>query len=440
MTGKMAGETGYATVISYLVGVIPTLQVGAVYAALATRFPRANSLSHWLRAAWGNSLPSSFLSFLGGSSSAGLYMFAGAGTTLGAALTLCKWVGMAAEDGSPAVLVTCVVLLFVCFVLNLCGLEETSRVLAICAAVELGGLFVVIVAVALMPSARSDLWTIDWTALPQVDAPTLADFSSWVSAVITGGVFVVFSFGGFETIASQAEEAEDPQRDLPRAFGCSLVIVALLNMLIMVATLCVITPEKLKASPDPLTDVMQQAVPWLPREVFTLVLFASAFNSVLGIQIHISRTLWGMARDGMLPTPLTWTRSFARAKAANMPKPQPYVALIVTTAIQVALLLFSLLDLGKNCATLLVVSFMLAHIAYIGVLRNEAAANRVPTGTSEHVFTVGMWVPLAGLATTAFIMFFAMRMWGVRFLTGWLLVSAAIWAGGHLRPHLPHED
>merc|ERR1712232_909406 len=105
---------------------------------------------------------------------------------------------------------------------------------------------------------------------------------------------------------------------------------------------------------------------------------ASAFNSVLGIQIHISRTLWGMARVGALPQPLAWVKTFAGSD-----KPQPYVALLTTFACQAALLVFGLMDLGKNCAILLVISFMLAHIAYIGIRHREQAAD-------PQVYTVSM--------------------------------------------------
>ncbi|CAJ1432064.1 unnamed protein product [Effrenium voratum] len=425
MTGKMAATTGYATVLAYLVGLAPTLLVSLVYAALATRFPRASSLAHWLQ----QGLGSSWLSFLGGSASVCLYMFAGAGTTLGAALTCFKWAGYAAAEDSLVVVAACVLILVVSLVLNLCGLEEASMVLMVCTYLELFGLVIIILAVALMPSAWASLLAIEWTLLPAPSPGLGEDLAAWCSQVIAGGAFVVFSFGGFETIGSQSEETQNPQRDLPAAFGISVAVVALLNMLIMVASLCVIHPAALATSPDPLTDVMEQAVPWLPREVFTMILLASAFNSVLGIQIHVSRTLWGMAHDGCLPATLGATCALWRAN-----RPQPHIALVCTAVGQAVLLIFGLLDLGRNCASLLVISFILAHCAYIGIRHMEIAQSRQ---LPSNVFTVGMWVPVIGLGVTGFIMYHALSAWGFIFPVGWLAISTAIWAVNQLNATWP---
>lgn len=416
MSGQMAGTLGYATVVSFLIGLVPTLLVVLVYAALATRYPRANSLSHWLHVGWG----SSFLSFLGGSSSTGLYMFAGAGTTMGCTLTLLKWFGISGNDYSWTVLAISVGLLLFCLLLNLWGLAEASRVLEACGYVELLGLVAVVVSVALHAPARAALFAIDWTALPPSDV-TL-DTSSWLTTVVAGGVFVIFSFGGFETIASQAEETHDPKRTLPRAFSYSILIVSAINLLVMVAMLCVIKPSSLSASPDPLSDVMSITAPGLPRWVFTFILVASAFNSILGIQIHISRTLYGMACNGALPEFLTWTRSFR--PAVDFPTaPQPHMALFVTVSMQAILLLFGLVNLGKNCATLLVISFLLANIAYIGVSRQEVTRD-------DSVFNPPAWVAWLGIVCNLFILYHAMMEWGWRFLVGWLVISAAIWIFG----------
>ena len=375
MTGKMAATTGYAAVLCYVVGLLPTVLVGLVYAALSTRYPKASSLAHWLQQAFGSPL----LSFLGGSASVCLYMFAGASTTLAAALTSFKWAGVSTSEDSFAVSVACILLLTLCLLLNLCGLEEASLVLKGCTYLELSGLVIVILAVALTPSAWSSLVGTNWTLLPEASPQLEDDMQAWLSHVLAGGAFVLFSFGGFDSIASQAEETQNPQLDLPVAFGLSLVIVAMLNMLVMVASLCVVNPAELSTSPDPLTDVMQRTMPWLPREVFTVILLASAVNTVLGIQIHVSRTLWGLSNDGALPRILGRTCALWRAN-----RPQPHVALVVTTAGQGGLLAFGLLDLGRNCATLLVISFLLAHSAYISVrCRELARAQQLPGRRSE---------------------------------------------------------
>lgn len=96
------------------------------------------------------------------------------------------------------------------------------------------------------------------------------------------------------------------------------------------------------------------------------------------------------------------------------------MALAVTVICQGALLLFGLQDLGKNCATLLVISFLLAHAAYIGVLMKE-------TSNNDRVFTVPIWVPICGVVSTAFVLYHALQQWGWHFLAGWVAFTTAVY-------------
>lgn len=419
LIGDMAGETGYATVVAFAFGFLPALLVGLVYAALSTRFPRASSLSHWLDMSLGKSWRG--LSFIGGSATACLYLCAGTSTLKGSMATVAnKMLELNVDNDGWVVHSMCIATLVFCLALCLYGLEEASSVLAFCTVVEIGGLLLLIGLVALSGHG-SEVFNIDWTALPASKgvgdaAPTGL---TWLLHVIAGGVFVVFVFGGFETVASQAQDTVNPRRDMPRALSLSLIIVALLNVFTLVACLCVHTPEELASSSDPLTDVVGKVAPTLPRWVFDFILLFSGFNSIIGVQIHVSRTLWGMAREGKLPAVVSTVHTFHN-------KPQPHVALALTAFLQgVMLFVFDRANLGRACAVLLSVSFILAHAAFFFIKLQERRGART---VDANAWDVPVWVPVFGGVATIAILLVALHHWNsTGVLLAWTALALTTW-------------
>jgi APA family basic amino acid/polyamine antiporter len=118
--------------------------------------------------------------------------------------------------------------------------------------------------------------------------------------VWTGASIAFFSYIGFDAISTLAEEARQPQRDLPRGMLWSLGICALLYVAVG-AVMTGLVPSAQLATGDPLAVALRAA--GLDRAA-TLMSFGAivAMTAVLLVfQVGQPRILFAMARDGLLP-------------------------------------------------------------------------------------------------------------------------------------------
>ncbi|MFN2383851.1 MAG: amino acid permease [Gemmatimonadota bacterium] len=110
---------------------------------------------------------------------------------------------------------------------------------------------------------------------------------------------IFFAYIGFDAVSTAAEEARDPQRDMPRAIIGSLLICTVLYI-IVAAVLTGVVPWQQLGSADPLAMVLQGRADWAAGIVaFGAVI---AMTSVLLVfQMGQPRIFFSMARDGLLP-------------------------------------------------------------------------------------------------------------------------------------------
>lgn len=120
------------------------------------------------------------------------------------------------------------------------------------------------------------------------------------SGILAASGMVFFAYIGFDTVSVAAQEAKNPQRDIPIGIIGSLAISATLYML-MALVLVGITDYRMLDVPNPVSFTVDQvpALAWLafPINVGALVGLASVvFVSLYGQ----SRIFYCMARDGFL--------------------------------------------------------------------------------------------------------------------------------------------
>ena len=141
--------------------------------------------------------------------------------------------------------------------------------------------------------------------------------------------FLGFSFVGFESAGSIAEEVHRPKHNLPKAVIFSLAVVALLvgfaglSLILAIPDLgAVLSGEVADPVYATLTSQLGSAA-----ARFAEVLFAVAFlASFLALQTSASRVVWAYARDHALPFSGALSRLSERQK-------QPVPALLIATAI-----------------------------------------------------------------------------------------------------------
>jgi APA family basic amino acid/polyamine antiporter len=131
-------------------------------------------------------------------------------------------------------------------------------------------------------------------------------FPFGVSGIIGGAALVFFAFIGFDIVATTAEEARTPQRDMPRGILGSLVITTLLYVTVALVLTGMLVYTELNTA-APIADAFENADrPWASGFIFAGALIALT-NTVLILMLGQSRVTFAMARDRLLPGPLART-------------------------------------------------------------------------------------------------------------------------------------
>jgi APA family basic amino acid/polyamine antiporter len=120
------------------------------------------------------------------------------------------------------------------------------------------------------------------------------------SGIFRGAGVVFFAYIGFDAVSTTAQEAENPQRDMPRGILGSLVICTLLYCLGAVVLTGVVNYKQLHV-PDPVavaTDAMGK--PWLSFYV-KIGAIAGLSSVILVMLMSQPRIFYSMAKDGLLP-------------------------------------------------------------------------------------------------------------------------------------------
>ncbi|MGR3911721.1 MAG: amino acid permease [Candidatus Rhabdochlamydia sp.] len=122
------------------------------------------------------------------------------------------------------------------------------------------------------------------------------------SGIFRGAGILFFAFLGFDAIATLAQEAKNPQRDMPIGMIGSLVVCAILYMifgLVMTGS----TKYSLLGVADPVGVAVNSFGPsfiWL-RYIVKLAILAGLSSVILVMITAQSRILYTMAQDGLLP-------------------------------------------------------------------------------------------------------------------------------------------
>ena len=185
--------------------------------------------------------------------------------------------------------------------------------------------------------------------------------------VMAAAAIIFFAFYGFDAIATAAEEAKNPSRDLAIGIVGSMAVCVLLYMIIAAVSIGAVVYSGFANSPEPLALILREiGKPWAAR-----VLGASAVIAlptvILAFFYGQSRIFFTVARDGLLPN------SLARVSRRGTP-----VRITIFTAI-VTSVFAGLIPLDKiaalaNAGTL--AAFVAVCAAMLVLRRREPDAER----------------------------------------------------------------
>jgi basic amino acid/polyamine antiporter, APA family len=118
--------------------------------------------------------------------------------------------------------------------------------------------------------------------------------------IMAGASIIFFSYIGFDAISTTAEEAKNPQRDLPIGMIASLVICTVLYVAVT-AVLTGMVPSGQLGVADPLALALQKAGQTRLAGVFSFGAVIAMTGVLLVFQLGQPRIFMSMARDGLLP-------------------------------------------------------------------------------------------------------------------------------------------
>ena len=156
--------------------------------------------------------------------------------------------------------------------------------------------------------------------------------------------FVGWSFVGFESAGSIAEEVHHPRRNLPKAVIFSITFIALIVTFSALAIILSIPPDIAKNSTDPVFDTLVFHLGHTAAKGAEVLFTVGFLASFLALQTSASRLIWSYARDHALPAP----RLLAKLTKGQK---QPVFALAVATTIGSVVILLS--RLAPNFYTLM---------------------------------------------------------------------------------------
>ncbi|MHA3724798.1 APC family permease [Leucobacter sp. HY1910] len=129
-----------------------------------------------------------------------------------------------------------------------------------------------------------------------------------IGAVASGAAILALSFLGFDAVSTLSEEAKHPRRDIPRAIILSTLVGGLFFILVSWAGAAAFSPDWSTLSDTEIDAAGVTVMNNIGGEAFTAFFVAvyvvGAFGSGMTGQVSVSRILYAMGRDGMLPRPL----------------------------------------------------------------------------------------------------------------------------------------
>ena len=120
------------------------------------------------------------------------------------------------------------------------------------------------------------------------------------SGVMTGAAIVFFTYIGFDSVSTAAEECRRPQRDLPFGIITTLVVCGVLYAAVALV-LTGISPWNTLNSAAPVADALKKLGYNGIRQWVSIGAIIGMVSSLLVFQYGQARIWFAMARDGLLP-------------------------------------------------------------------------------------------------------------------------------------------
>jgi APA family basic amino acid/polyamine antiporter len=303
------------------------------------------------------------------------------------------WTG--AYFNTPAFLI-----IFILTVILVRGIRESAEANNVMVAIKIGAILVFLVVGGALVNPSN------WRPF----AP------SGFSGIVTGGAIVFFTYIGFDSVSTAAEESRNPQRDLPFGIIASLIVCTLLYVGVSVVLLGMMKYTTFVSGPAadaPVAYALEAlgASRW-SRSIIVIGALTGMISSLLVFQYGQARIWYAMSRDGLFPK--LFSKVHPRFKTPH------WSTWIAGFAVGIPAGIFAISDAAdlSNIGTLF--AFVLVSLGVIILRRTQPERKRV--------FQVPMvpWFPLISIILCGGLMTGLTVITWLRFII-WLVLGLAIY-------------
>jgi APA family basic amino acid/polyamine antiporter len=328
----------------------------------------------------------------------GIYVPAQFQAARGTVVTMADGTTVTALFNIPAVLIIAVVT-----TLLVVGIKESASANNVIVFIKLA--VVVLFIVLVVRHINPDNWT------PFIPPNTGDREHFGFSGVVAGAAIVFFAYIGFDAVSTAAQEAKNPQRDMPIGIIGSLVVCTVLYIAVAAIATGVMPYQQLDV-PDPIARVADYAGLGIFASLIKMGAIAGLTSVILVQLLGQSRVFYSMSRDGLLP-PLV-QKIHPRFRT-------PYITSIVTgVAVAIPAAILPVRDAAKLVSIGTLLAFV---IVCTGVLVLRIREPNLPRPFK----TPFIWfVAPAGALSAAYLMFYLDLQTWLR-LGVWLAIGLAIY-------------
>jgi APA family basic amino acid/polyamine antiporter len=249
----------------------------------------------------------------------------------------------------------------------------------------------------------------NWT--PFIPAPTGERGEFGFFGVVTGASVVFFAYIGFDAVSVAAQEAKNPQKDMPTGILASLFICTFLYIAVSLVLTGIVPYSQLNV-PDPIAvGIDATGLTWL-KPLVKIGAIAGLSSVILVMIMAQPRIFYAMARDGLLPPVFKKIHPKFRT---------PHITTVLTgVAVAVTAGIFPIGQLGHMVSIGTLLAFVIVSLGVL-VLRYRSPEIDRPFKTPG--FPV---VPALGALSCLYLMYGLPGITWLRLLI-WLVIGLAIY-------------
>ena len=181
------------------------------------------------------------------------------------------------------------------YLINLRGLQMSSRAQNILMIIKIG-MILVLIAALFFPAQYAD-------ASASVKTETAAAYSwaDWIKSLGISLIAVSFTYGGYQQTINFGNDVKNPTRNIPRGIFIGIAIIIGLYLLVNYSYYQLVGFERMKGEKEIAYVVIEKISGAAGADIFAAFLFLGVLAYVNGLLLSNPRVMYAMGTDGSLP-------------------------------------------------------------------------------------------------------------------------------------------